>query len=97
MILIPLVNSCNLSLQFIIKLLALVKTLLDKGLFEILIVEVIDLSLVLLYQVFHPVERLDVPDTLLKNKFTYFLLIYFMTVSGSTKLERASQFSMKSY
>ena len=67
MILIPLINSCNLSLQFIIKLLALVKTLLDKGLFEILIVEVIDLSLVLLYQVLHPVERLDVPDKSLKK------------------------------
>ncbi len=63
---VPLISRCNLSLQFVIEALALVETLLGIGLFEVLIVEIVDLSLILLNQVLHSMKRLNVPKIFVK-------------------------------
>lgn len=60
MILIPLINSCTLSLQLVIKTFSLILALFDISIFKIIIVEIVNLSLILLYQVFHPMKRLNV-------------------------------------
>ena len=56
---------------------------------KVIIVEVVEASLLLLQEVLHSMERLNVSIRYVTRQNTYFLFRYFKTESGNTKLERA--------
>lgn len=62
MLKIPLIRSSDLSFEFIVKTFALIKVFFNCSFFEVLIIEVVDLSLLLLNKVLHSMKILDVPD-----------------------------------